>query len=226
MTGKDKCKVLKEIRKQQAEALGIDLHQRECTFEGECRGTCPKCKAEEMQLNAELLRRKALAVGGAVGVAVSLTACTGPTQIYQTEGTAPDPDAYEYEIDGGMSEPIYNEPDDDGGDVEYELEGDVPYYPENDPDYILEGEPEYDPEQDPDYNDPDGDYMLEGDIVIIEDGQNENGTDDGNCSVDNNCVDDGSDSAESQLGNKNKVKMNTKNIDIALDRMFMIESDR
>ena len=43
MTGREKCNKLKKIRAAVAEKLGIDLHQVECTFEGECTGTCPKC---------------------------------------------------------------------------------------------------------------------------------------------------------------------------------------
>ena len=29
----------------------IDLKQEECTYKGECSGTCPKCKQEEEILN-------------------------------------------------------------------------------------------------------------------------------------------------------------------------------
>ena len=54
MDGKQKCNVLKRVRKQMADKLGIDLHQKECTFEGECSGTCPKCAHEESGLNAAL----------------------------------------------------------------------------------------------------------------------------------------------------------------------------
>lgn len=53
------------------DTLGIDLHQTECTYQGYCSGTCPKCKQEEEKLNRALL-------GGAaavLGMSLSLTAC-------------------------------------------------------------------------------------------------------------------------------------------------------
>ena len=71
---KEKCKRLKAIRKKLADGLGIDLKQRECTFEGECRGTCPKCRQEEEALNRALLG-KAAAV--AVSAGIMLTGCQG-----------------------------------------------------------------------------------------------------------------------------------------------------
>ena len=46
-TGKAKCERLKQIRKDLAEQLNIDLQQKECTFKGNCKGTCPKCKQED-----------------------------------------------------------------------------------------------------------------------------------------------------------------------------------
>ena len=46
---KEKCRELKKIRAKMAENLSIELHQRECTYEGYCRGTCPACRKEEMQ---------------------------------------------------------------------------------------------------------------------------------------------------------------------------------
>lgn len=54
MTGKEKCKLLKQIRKEIAESNGIVYLTSECTFEGECRGTCPKCDAEIRYLDNEL----------------------------------------------------------------------------------------------------------------------------------------------------------------------------
>lgn len=76
MTGREKCDKLKRIRKALADQMGIDLHQTVCTYEGECRGTCPKCKQEERALNAAIIR-KGTAVAGATLVATSLAACAG-----------------------------------------------------------------------------------------------------------------------------------------------------
>ncbi len=81
---KEKCKRLKAIRKKLADGLGIDLKQRECTFEGECRGTCPKCRQEEEALNRALLG-KAAAV--AVSAGIMLTGCQAETgNIGKTSG--------------------------------------------------------------------------------------------------------------------------------------------
>ena len=44
--GKYVCKTLKEIRKQVADANGIDYEPTECTHEGDCAGTCPRCEQE------------------------------------------------------------------------------------------------------------------------------------------------------------------------------------
>ncbi len=54
---KEKCRILKQVRKKVADALQIDLNQRECTYEGPCSGTCPKCRQEERVLNQALLKR-------------------------------------------------------------------------------------------------------------------------------------------------------------------------
>lgn len=38
MGHKELCRQLKKIRKDMADKLGIDLHQTECTYPGECSG--------------------------------------------------------------------------------------------------------------------------------------------------------------------------------------------
>lgn len=70
-----RCDRLKKIRRAIADKLGIDLHQVECTYEGDCTGTCPKCEQEENRLNKELLRR-ALGVGAIGLMAFNLSGCT------------------------------------------------------------------------------------------------------------------------------------------------------
>ena len=52
---KEQCDILKVKRKKLADELGIDLNQSECTFDGDCLGTCPKCQEEEKILNDVLL---------------------------------------------------------------------------------------------------------------------------------------------------------------------------
>lgn len=84
MTHKERCNELKKIRKEMADKAGIDLHQTECTFQGECKGTCPKCEAEEKTLNKLLLGGKVALAGAAVGV-LSLTACSSDTSVSHIE---------------------------------------------------------------------------------------------------------------------------------------------
>lgn len=55
--GKDRCRILKEIRRQIAEANDISLVIDECRYQGECLGTCPRCEAEVDYLERELRRR-------------------------------------------------------------------------------------------------------------------------------------------------------------------------
>ena len=56
MTGKEKCSILKQLRRELAEANGIIYLTAECTQQEECSGTCPLCEAEIRYLDAELNR--------------------------------------------------------------------------------------------------------------------------------------------------------------------------
>lgn len=58
--GKQTCRILKDIRRQIAEANDIDLVISECTHRGDCLGTCPRCEAEVAYLERELARRQAM----------------------------------------------------------------------------------------------------------------------------------------------------------------------
>ena len=83
MTGKNKCKLLKEIRQKIADENDISYVTTECKFKGECTGTCPKCEAEVRYLEQELEKRrkagKAVAVAGiAAAMLVSATGCEKP----------------------------------------------------------------------------------------------------------------------------------------------------
>ena len=44
--GKEKCRILKEIRAESARQNGIAWTVESCAHKGNCRGTCPKCEAE------------------------------------------------------------------------------------------------------------------------------------------------------------------------------------
>ena len=80
--GKQTCKILKEIRKQIAAENDIKLVIEECTYQGDCLGTCPKCEAEVRYLERELERRQrmgkaAIFAGMTIGTAITAAGC-GP----------------------------------------------------------------------------------------------------------------------------------------------------
>lgn len=75
MKGKQRCKILKEIRRQIAENNDIEYVVSECKHQGDCLGTCPKCEAEVRYLERELERRRKLGMAVTVaGLAVMMTA--------------------------------------------------------------------------------------------------------------------------------------------------------
>ena len=77
--GKKTCKILKEIRRQIAEANDIEYVVEECQYKGDCLGTCPKCEAEvrylEQQLHQRQLLGKAVMVAGISAGLLSLSSC-------------------------------------------------------------------------------------------------------------------------------------------------------
>ena len=80
MNGKSKCKLLKQIRQRIADENDIPYVTRECTYQGECRGTCPKCESELRGLEEELEKRRAMGKKVAVaavtvGLSAALTGC-------------------------------------------------------------------------------------------------------------------------------------------------------
>jgi len=106
MTGKSKCKILKEIRQQIARDNDIELVTSECKYQGDCTGTCPKCEAELRYLENELAKRQQM--GKAVAVAgIAATFVLGAAGCYDS-GTLPGaplpPD-----IQGGMIGPYEEE---------------------------------------------------------------------------------------------------------------------
>lgn len=78
--GKQICNYLKEVRRRVAEENDIRLEQHECTFKGECSGTCPRCEAEVRHIEAELKRRsqlgKAAMVAGLAVATAAFVSCT------------------------------------------------------------------------------------------------------------------------------------------------------
>ncbi len=78
--GRNICNTLKAIRKQIADANGIEYSPEECHFNGECKGTCPKCEQDVRDLEHELRLRetagKAIKVAGIAAGLVAMTACS------------------------------------------------------------------------------------------------------------------------------------------------------
>lgn len=76
MNGKNKCKILKEIRQQIADANDISLVTAECKYQGNCKGTCPKCEEELAYLERELKKRqqtgKRIAIAGLAAASLLL----------------------------------------------------------------------------------------------------------------------------------------------------------
>lgn len=87
--GKQTCKILKEIRRQIAEANGIELVTSECRYKGDCLGSCPKCEAEvrflEQQLRARTLAGRAVSLAG---ISVSALAMLLPSHAHTQSNNA------------------------------------------------------------------------------------------------------------------------------------------
>ena len=80
MTGKEKCKYLREIRQRIASENDIPFVTQECNFQGECKGTCPKCEAELRFLEKEIEKsgrwKKVVSIAG---LTLALSACQEET---------------------------------------------------------------------------------------------------------------------------------------------------
>ena len=87
--GKQTCKILKEIRRQIAEANGIEFATSECRYKGDCLGTCPKCEAEvrylEQQLRVRSLAGKAVALAGISAGMILMSGCSGTSSNHSNE---------------------------------------------------------------------------------------------------------------------------------------------
>lgn len=101
--GKQKCKILKQIRKQIADANDIQYVIDECPHKGDCPGTCPKCEAEVRYLEAQLAERRRLGKAVAVvGLAAGLTAVASITSsCFRTNG-----ELQPYALEGDVACPI------------------------------------------------------------------------------------------------------------------------
>lgn len=133
MNGKNKCKILKQIRQQIAAENDIEFVTAECKFQGNCSGTCPKCEAEVRYLEQQLQKRrqagKAVAVAGiAAALIVTASGCIEP----RTGGDPLPSTQNQYEALPGVPAEPYTEPTEplDGELIQVEpLKGDVIYIP-------------------------------------------------------------------------------------------------
>ena len=90
--GKDICKYLKGLRRDIADSNGIELDSPECTYEGECDGTCPRCDYEIQYLEQEMTRRNILGKAAMVtAMTAALTSCANGTA--QVVGRVAEPNA-------------------------------------------------------------------------------------------------------------------------------------
>ena len=91
--GKSTCKLLKDIRKQIADANGISYRPKECQHKGDCAGTCPACEEEIRYLEGELKARKGngfgMKVAGiAAGICATVMPMTAAAQAVKPDSTA------------------------------------------------------------------------------------------------------------------------------------------
>ena len=104
--GKRTCKILKEIRRQIAEANDIEYVVEECQYKGDCFGICPKCEAEvrylEEQLHQRQLLSKAAMVAGISAGLLTIGSCgnelyaqvSNPEEgVVMKEGNEPKPES-------------------------------------------------------------------------------------------------------------------------------------
>ena len=94
--GKQTCKILKEIRRQIAADNDINLVIEECTYQGDCQGTCPRCEAEVRYLERELEKRQRLgkvAVIAGMSLGTMLTASSCTHVVPPPVGIVPNPNA-------------------------------------------------------------------------------------------------------------------------------------
>ncbi len=122
MKGKQTCKILKEIRKQIAAENDIKLVIEECTYQGDCLGTCPKCEAEVRYLERELEKRQrmgkaAVFAGMSIGTLFAATSCDNLPPVEPLAGEPCVPDTTEMPNDSIPNDSIHQDA--------FMLEGDV-----------------------------------------------------------------------------------------------------
>lgn len=142
MNGKDKCRILKQIRAEIAANNDIAWITEECGHKGNCSGTCPRCEAEVRKLEKELAVRQNLGkvvtiTGLGLAAMAALVGCKDDSKIPEPDdltGAMVPPEEY---LTGEVAEP---DPDDDEYIVV--LDGDVAYCPDDETTEPSEGDPD------------------------------------------------------------------------------------
>lgn len=105
--GKRICNILKDVRKQIADANGIEYTPGECHHQGECSGTCPMCEQEKSFLEQQIgLKQKAGKAIKIVGIASSLVTLSAQPLSAQTSEPLPEDvvmnwDLHFFDFNGG-----------------------------------------------------------------------------------------------------------------------------
>lgn len=143
--GRNICNQLKEVRKRIAEENDLPLEIKECSYEGECRGTCPRCEAEVRYLENALANKLRIGkVATVAGLSLGLAACGGqpvegevPNEIVDTP--SPTPDTVQHITN--PPKPIWREPP----DMSNVYVGDLEVIDINDTAILEEGEVDDEP---------------------------------------------------------------------------------
>ena len=118
-SGKDICNELKALRRRIADENQIPLETEECTYKGECCGTCPRCDAEVRYLEDALSHRLSLGKAATVaGLALGLAVGAGVQAQNVADTTALKPLAKEISdtigkvrVTGVVKDSVTNEPE-------------------------------------------------------------------------------------------------------------------
>ena len=91
MLGKEECKILKQIRQRIAEENDIPYIVRDCQYQGECSGTCPRCEDELRYLERHLalqasLKKKVAVTAVCAGLVLSTAGCSPIDSLKKSAG--------------------------------------------------------------------------------------------------------------------------------------------
>ncbi len=166
MRGKQKCRMLREIRRRIADENDIPFVTEECKYKGDCKGTCPKCESELKYLEEELDRRRSL------GLRVSVSALAVGMVAASATGCTPVTAGYIQPPEGDVSYVTESEPDTEVLDGEVAATENGRYGPLSDEGMKASAKSggELDGDIDPDGDKPDGDVVvLEGEEAYTPD---------------------------------------------------------